>query len=123
MQSSDSDAIVCEYPTQPYGTIHNPRSEMFEDLRKLIHRPKSEPNSDDIARAGLALDVLARSILDHAEEETEGSPSGTTLISTLAEEYHDVDHDALYASIERLAPDYTVEVVERSGISYKFRKK
>lgn len=95
---------------------------MFDRLRSLINRPKSEPNDDDIVRAKLSLDILAGDILKIAEKETANAPSGATLTTFLSEEHHGVDHEELFASLERLAPEYGVQVVERSGISYTFRK-
>lgn len=95
---------------------------MFENLRKLMSRPKTGPSSDDIARAKLSLDILARDILHDVDQDTAGAPSGATLTAILSEVHHDVDHEELLASLERIAPEYGVQVVERSGISYKFRK-
>lgn len=95
---------------------------MLNYVRSLMNRPQSEPNDDDIARAKLSLDLLAGDILEIAKNGTANVPSGATLTTTLPEEHHRVDHEELFASFDRLAPDYGFQVVKRSGISYTFRK-
>ena len=95
---------------------------MLDYLRKLFHRNEPEISEDDIARASLNLDILARDILEVAHDETANAPSGATLTTILSEEHRNVNHAELFTKLEQLAPAEGLHAVDHSGISYTFRK-
>lgn len=95
---------------------------MIDYLRKLIHRPKPEVSEDDIVRAEITLEILARDVLQVAQDETATAPSGATLTTFLSEEHRNVGHDELFVNLERLAPEHGLRAVDHSDISYTFKK-